>query len=307
MTGYDLIGDIHGYTDKAENLLKKLGYLYKNGAYRHSQRQVIFLGDFIDRGPRQKDIINIIRNMIDAGSGLAIMGNHEFNAICYATKSENGEYIRKHENHNNKQHREFLNEYNFGSDEHKEAINWFKTIPVFLDLPKLGAIHACWCDDSIKKLKAHLTANNTIKEDAYPLYSNKSSEFYKRIEILLKGPEQKLPKDCQFKDKNSIFRRKARIRWWIENSKNNIDKLDFCGRELEKKQKSSIEKISIKNNHKKTDKIVFFGHYWLNGIPAPLNKKVACLDYSVGTGGKLVAYRWDGEDEILEDNFCWCD
>ncbi len=47
---------------------------------------------------------------------------------------------------------------------------------------------------------------------------------------------------------------------------------------------------------------VFVGHYWLTGTPTPL---VACTDYSVAKGGKLVAYRWDGESELSADKFHW--
>ena len=46
---------------------------------------------------------------------------------------------------------------------------------------------------------------------------------------------------------------------------------------------------------------VFLGHYWFNGHPAKVADNVACLDYSVASKGKLVAYRWDGE-RILDDN-----
>ena len=43
---------------------------------------------------------------------------------------------------------------------------------------------------------------------------------------------------------------------------------------------------------------VFVGHYWLDGAIKPLSKNIACVDYSVAMGGKLAAYRWDGELEI---------
>jgi hypothetical protein len=34
----------------------------------------------------------------------------------------------------------------------------------------------------------------------------------------------------------------------------------------------------------------------MEGEPVPLAPNIACLDYSVAKpGGKLVAYRWDGE------------
>jgi hypothetical protein len=51
---YDFIGDIHGYADKLEALLKKMGYSLKNGAYAHPERKVLFVGDYIDRGAKLK-------------------------------------------------------------------------------------------------------------------------------------------------------------------------------------------------------------------------------------------------------------
>ena len=48
---------------------------------------------------------------------------------------------------------------------------------------------------------------------------------------------------------------------------------------------------------------VLFGHYWLDGRPAPQARNVACLDYSVARDGDLVAYRWDGEPALCAENF----
>jgi hypothetical protein len=49
---------------------------------------------------------------------------------------------------------------------------------------------------------------------------------------------------------------------------------------------------------------VFFGH-WLDpkAIKAPLALNVACVDYSAGYGGPLVAYRFDGERVLNRDKF----
>ena len=43
-----------------------------------------------------------------------------------------------------------------------------------------------------------------------------------------------------------------------------------------------------------SEKLVFFGHYWLVGNPLIENKRAICLDYSVAKGGKLVAARMEG-------------
>ena len=50
---------------------------------------------------------------------------------------------------------------------------------------------------------------------------------------------------------------------------------------------------------------VFVGHHWFNGHPAIESPKIACLDWSAGKGGKLVAYRWDGEQELSNDKLVW--
>jgi hypothetical protein len=38
------------------------------------------------------------------------------------------------------------------------------------------------------------------------------------------------------------------------------------------------------------DKPVFFGHYWLTGLPSLQSDRAVCVDYSAGKGGPLVAY-----------------
>ena len=47
----DFIGDVHGCGQTLGRLLRKLGYQFEQGAYRHSERRVVFIGDLFDRGP----------------------------------------------------------------------------------------------------------------------------------------------------------------------------------------------------------------------------------------------------------------
>ena len=82
---YDLIGDIHGHADELIWLLEALGYRNSGGVFGHRDRKVIFLGDFIDRGPQIREVLGIVKSMIDHGTALGIMGNHELNALAYHT------------------------------------------------------------------------------------------------------------------------------------------------------------------------------------------------------------------------------
>jgi protein phosphatase len=85
---FDIIGDVHGCADELESLLATLGYevverrdgvgLEAGPVYRHPDgRQAVFVGDLVDRGPRVLDTLRLVRNMVDAGAGWCVMGNHE--------------------------------------------------------------------------------------------------------------------------------------------------------------------------------------------------------------------------------------
>lgn len=84
---FDVIGDIHGCCDELERLLELLGYVASPAAeggpwagpvYTHPQdRKAVFLGDLVDRGPRVLDTVRLVRNMVAAGTGVCVPGNHD--------------------------------------------------------------------------------------------------------------------------------------------------------------------------------------------------------------------------------------
>ena len=77
MDGYDIIGDIHGYASILKMLLTELGYSRVDGVWRHPKRKVIFVGDFVNRGPEIRETLALVRGMVESGQALAILGNHE--------------------------------------------------------------------------------------------------------------------------------------------------------------------------------------------------------------------------------------
>ena len=86
---YDIIGDIHGHASRLAQLLERMGYERDAHSWRHPDRQAIFVDDFIDRGPEQIETYHLVRSMIDRGAALAVMGNHEFNAVAFKTPHPN--------------------------------------------------------------------------------------------------------------------------------------------------------------------------------------------------------------------------
>lgn len=106
---FDIIGDVHGCADELEELLAQLGYLRRmkdeggsmneEAAYGDSNsnsslslapssfyfhpagRKAVFVGDLVDRGPRNLDVVRIVHDMVEHGSGLCVPGNHDMKLL----------------------------------------------------------------------------------------------------------------------------------------------------------------------------------------------------------------------------------
>jgi hypothetical protein len=304
---YDIIGDIHGHYNDLLELLKKMGYSQsEQGHYYNPDRQAIFVGDYIDRGKNSRQVVQLVRAMQENGSAIALMGNHEYNAICYHTKGSSGEYLRPHTNQNIKQHRDTL--HSFGDDAFlNESLDWFKQLPLFYENEYFRVVHACWEDEKIAILKDQFNGEFLLPE-LLELSTDKTSALYEAIELLLKGQEMPLI-DTSFLDKDGHERREIRVKWW-EDPKGKtykeyaVNKFDAATEErLNTKIPAEFETRSF---YPKDEKPVFFGHYWLEtAIPQLQSSTVCCLDYSVAESGKLVAYRFDGEKELSNTKFTW--
>ncbi|SIT72381.1 Calcineurin-like phosphoesterase [Ectothiorhodosinus mongolicus] len=303
---YDVIGDIHGYADPLKRLLTKLGYKPSDSGWQHPERQAVFLGDFVDRGPAQVEVIQIAREMVECGHALAVMGNHEFNAVSFATPhpDNSGEHLRKHTTHRRADHQRFLDQLGEGSEQYADAIKWFATLPLFLELEGLRIVHATWCGKSIQDLAPYLTANNQLTPEAWAPANAKGDAVYNAVENLIKGYELKLPNGLSFKDKGGTVRTMARLRWWEDRDLLLKDALIIPDIEQLDLPDKIIEASSFLGYDNAMP--VLFGHYWWSGPVGPLTDTVACLDYSIANKhqpGQLVAYRWDGETKLRQDRF----
>ena len=303
MNGYDIIGDIHGHADDLEILLQKLGYKLIKGVYTPPEnRQALFLGDYIDRGPKIRETLHIVKNMCDQGHAKAIMGNHEFNALCFHTANKSkGGYLRVHSWKNINQHHDTLKQFQHFNNEWTVFLEWFRTLPLYLELQNFRIVHACWNDDSIEWLEKNFECFNY---EFLRKSSQSGSLEYNIIEETLKGKEEKLRDGRSFIDKDGIKRYGSRIKWWseIQTRKKYKDVYIDCPETF-----SSEIMVHNTSQYSYTSNIpVFFGHYWLNGIPQIENQNAICLDYSVAKGGKLVAYRFDGNsNQITEQNLVY--
>ncbi len=302
---YDLIGDIHGHSDHLEQLLCKLGYQRSQGVYRHPERQVIFLGDFIDRGPKIRQVLETVRPMIDEGAALAVMGNHELNALAYHTEKPGspGEFLRPHTPKNEKQIWQTVTQLNPG--ELREALEWFRTLPLWLDLPGLRAVHACWCEPAISVVAPELERHQGITPEFLHSACGEGGKLFAPVETVLKGKEVPLPVGVSFQDRDGHARTRTRIRWYLSPKGHSYRSYALTD-EIASDRPLESAVADAAEPYPSDAKPVFFGHYWLApNRPQPLARNVACLDYSVAKGGFLCAYRWNGEQELDRNNFVW--
>jgi protein phosphatase len=85
LTGpFDVIGDVHGCRAELEQLLDGLGYTIERdedgravGARHPAARQVVFVGDLVDRGPDTPGVLRLAMGMVASGAALCVAGNHE--------------------------------------------------------------------------------------------------------------------------------------------------------------------------------------------------------------------------------------
>ena len=285
----DLIGDIHGHADKLEELLLKLGYSNKNGLYAHPDRKALFVGDFIDRGPKIRETLAIVKTMVESGNAIALMGNHEYNALCFHFQETEGGHLRKHLIKNIIQHYETLKQFQNRQEEYEEYLEWFKTLPLYYETETFRAVHACWDNKNIDFLKKTLINDRLTDELIYESV-NEGTALNQAIEQTLKGKEMKMPEGLSFTDKDGTQRTEIRIKWW-ENPLEATYK-SISVEPIDNLPELPIESSILQSNdyYQSNDKKVFFGHYWLKGEPSLYKENICCLDYSVAKNGKLVAY-----------------
>ena len=298
---YDIVGDIHGYADELELLLAVMGYQQIDGVWQHPSRQLISVGDLIDRGPQQQRVVDIIRSMQERGFAQVILGNHEFNAIAFATVDDHGRPLRAHTAKNKKQHQKFLDLKDRDPIWYQETINWFKSLPILLDLFELRVVHACWHTESVEILKNHTDDNLRLMPHVWFEANDPDHPLYGALEVLMKGWELQLPDNYSFNDKDGHLRKSIRTQWWLEENSTYRD-IALGVPDIENLPDEAVSSESMPGYDNK--KPLFIGHYWLHASPLPVIKSqnVVCVDWCVADKGLLVAYRFSDE-ALINDNF----
>lgn len=82
LTGpFDIIGDVHGCLKELYALLLKLGWELGEVSSHPDGRQLIFVGDLVDRGPDSVGVLKFIMRLVAEGKALVVPGNHDIRLI----------------------------------------------------------------------------------------------------------------------------------------------------------------------------------------------------------------------------------
>lgn len=291
MSVTDIIPDIHGQAAKLRLSLENLGWRRNGKTWLHPEpdRQIVFLGDLIDRGPENGAVIRIVRELMDAGRAQAIMGNHELNAIHFHTADpETGAPLRPHDTDNLFQHGSFLREFPLGASHSEDVLNWMKGLPLFIETDEFRAVHAAWIQPAIEDLRRQ-TAAGVLSEDQLIRAGRKGDALYELAETVAKGPEARLPPPHSFEDKGGKVRRHVRVKWWNGDART-WRQVAMSVADINQLPDAPLPDDLLTAIYPDGDLPVFFGHYWMSGDPELQSANALCLDYSAGSDGPLVTY-----------------
>ncbi|MDO6678426.1 metallophosphoesterase [Shewanella sp. 4_MG-2023] len=308
ITSLLFVGDVHGQDAKLNALFEDQGFDVEDASSSFVDSKLVFIGDLIDNSPISKvnhlSLLTKVKDLVERKHAYCLLGNHEFNAIGWYLQKADGSFCRDRSNvSNQKQHKFFIQQVGENSSLHKMWIEWFKTLPLFLNFGNIKAIHACWHEESIAKLKPYLNQDNSLKEKFWYSAFDKQHELYQLIETLLKGPEICLPDGVSFSDKTGTDRNHIRVAWW--KSRSEVETY----RDLAVVPQSQVlniptvklNKDALQYNEQPIFPVVV-GHYTLTPTPFPecLSNKVVCVDFNAAKDeNPLIGYycNIDGWDD----------
>jgi hypothetical protein len=193
-------------------------------------------------------------------------------------------------------------------------LEWFKSMPLWLDLGDIRIVHACWHEPSMRVVEEALGGNRFTATDQFVRASTKGDPLYDAIEVLLKGPEISLAAHDQprYFDKDGHSRDQARVAWWKDDATTlrGLAVMDGNFKTEGGQPYPDLPDIEVDTSELAFrytgDVPVFYGHYWRRLEPTrglDWTHRTACVDFSAVKGGALVAYRFDGETEIDADHY----
>lgn len=247
-------------------LIEGLGYRRVDTRWAHPKgRTLVSVGDLLDRGPDSLGCCERLAELVDAGCGRMILGNHELNALHYMAD------LREHSPKNREQFAATLAQIE-ARPRRWDAIEDFlmgQPTRLLLDEGRLRVIHACWDARTLERLPEHLDAT-ILRESA------KGGALEDVFERYIKGPEESCP---PYQDPNGHTRRTRRLPWWRDYP-------------------SDAPKVAFGHYwFPWASELPDRAPGWLGP-----GENATCLDFSAGKGGPLLALRYPEMEFVTVPN-----
>ncbi|MFC0267972.1 metallophosphoesterase [Kushneria aurantia] len=305
--GVDLIGDIHGCATLLTRLLEKMGYRLHGGVWRHPDRQVIFVGDLIDRGPEVRQTLDIVYRMVAEGEAQIVLGNHEVRALRECLPSEQGGRPRSPGPGGERVLRATLEQFEGAPGLWSHYLEWFARLPLCLEFEHFRVAHALWDEKLLRPFLA-CRPDGCIDRPWLAAAIPGSHEQH-LLDSTTRGVGLRLPRGWQVQARDGAVRHSFRAGFWYATPRT-------LGEVLFQPDPLPAALAAQPLGDEACDRLVYYapqqrplfvGHYWCRGVPALPAPNIACLDYSAVRGGRLVAYRFDGEQVLDAGRLCWID
>lgn len=304
---YDIIGDVHGCAQALEQLLALMGYRKLGGVWQHPQRMAVFLGDIIDRGPQIRQSLELVYLMVEQGHAHCLMGNHEYYALAWHTPTASG-FVRDHNDRHASLWQATAEQFASHAADWRSYLDWFASLPLFLENQRCRMVHACWDDELISAVREQF-AGSRVDLDFVRASAVRDSFEHRVFNRLLRGINLRLPDGQSIQGQDGLTRGFFRAKFWEEEQPPQTwSELAFQPDPLPAATANQPLPAGYYQQlirHGRDNPMLFVGHYWRDGQPGPILPNLACLDYSAVNGGRLVAYRLGDEQRINPDNFVW--
>lgn len=326
----DIVGDIHGELHALQALLHHLGY-DEHG--RHPQsRCLVFVGDFVDRGPDSPGVVDLVQSLVGSGNARAVAGNHEINLLRHDPKDGAGWFFDERLDSDSSKYTTFARATNTLQRARIEM--FLNSLPLGLEREDLRVIHAAWSAPDIAKAR---TMSMGSARAEYDRWEQQAAQAAGKLRIADRMAEEKSiwPHSLEDGEHCPPF-----LQAHCDNELNkaliNPLKVLTCGLEQQTPEPffagnkwRFVERVAWWNSYAESTPVVV-GHYWRSTLPAQTTHEglfhnvspyawhgqrgnVFCVDYSAGARAqartfnrphahmKLAALRWPERTLMLDD------
>jgi hypothetical protein len=319
----DIVGDIHGELSALQDLVRHLGY-DEDG--RHPQsRTLVFVGDFVDRGPDSPGVVSLVQRLVESGHASAIAGNHEINLLRHDPKDGAGWFFEERVASDTAKYSQFVRATNTLQRARIEA--FLNSLPLGLEREDLRVIHAAWHAPDIAKARTMPLGSARAE---YDRWEQQAAQVAAQLRIADRMAEEKTiwPHSLEDGERCPPF-----LQAHCDNELNkaliNPLKVLTCGLERQTPEPFFAGNKWRWNNYSEATPVVV-GHYWRSTLPAQTTHEglfrsvspyawhgqhgnVFCVDYSVGARAqartfsrphahmKLAALRWPERTLVFDD------